>query len=126
MGDETVRIYDVGGTDQPTVLRGRFGSSKSVAFSSDGATLVTGGDKGLRLWDWRRGVILLTVPRDGGVSFVAATGTAPRVASYGSDNVVHITTCDVCGPIDGVRDLARQRTTRELTAGERTDFKTNG
>ncbi len=126
VGDETVRIYDVGGTDQPTVLRGRFGSSKSVAFSSDGATLVTGSDNGLRLWDWRRGVILLTVPRDSGVAFVAATGTAPRVASYGSDNVVRITTCDVCGPIDGVRDLARQRTTRELTAGERTDFKTNG
>ena len=87
---------------------------------------MAGGENGLRFWDWRRGVILLTVPRDDGVSSVAATGTAPRVASYGSDSVVHLTTCDVCGPIDEVRDLADQRTTRELTAGERTDFKTDG
>jgi WD40 repeat protein len=126
VGDETVRIYDTGGGDEPTVLRGRFGITSSVAFSEDGAELAAGSDQGLRIWDWRRGVILLTVPRGNGVRSLAATGSEPRIASYGFDDVVQVTTCDVCGPIDEVLALVPTRTTRALTDEERTDFKTGG
>jgi WD40 repeat protein len=126
-GDETVRVYDLTGADEPTVLRGRIGAAYALAFSSDGDELVTGTDRvGLRIWDWRRGVVLLTVRRANGVAFLEATGTEPRVASYGFDNVVHFTTCDVCGPIDEARELADRRTTRALTSEERNDFKTDG
>ena len=126
VGDDTVRVFDLTGTDEPSVLRGRFGAPYAVAFCGDGETLAVGGERGLRIWDWRRGVILLTVARPDAVNFLAATGTEPRVASYGFDNVVHLTTCDVCGPIDEVLALVPERTTRSLTAEERTDFKTDG
>ena len=63
VGDDTVRVYDLTGADEPTVLRGRFGAPYAVAFSGDGETLAVGGERGLRIWDWRRGVILLTVAR---------------------------------------------------------------
>jgi WD40 repeat protein len=126
-GDETVRVYDLTGADEPTVLRGRIGAGFALGFSGDGDELVTGTDRtGLRIWDWRRGVVLLTVRRPNGVAFLAATGSEPRVASYGFDNLVHFTVCDVCGPIDEVRALSEQRTTRALTAEERSDFKTDG
>ena len=126
VGDETTRVYDLAGADDPVVLRGRFGVSYSLAFSDDGADIATGSDSGLRIWDWRRGVILLTTPRADGIRDLTATGAAPRVASYGFDDVVRVTTCDVCGPIDQVQALVSQRTTRALTDEERTDFQVDG
>jgi WD40 repeat protein len=124
-GDETVRVYDTVGQEAQTTLRGRFGASVTLAFA-EGGELVTGSDRGLRIWDWRRGVILLTVPLEKGVRFLAVTGAEPRVASYGFDDVVRLTTCDVCGSIDGVETLLPERTTRTLTAEERDDFQVDG
>jgi WD40 repeat protein len=125
VGDQTVRIYDVEAQDPPKTLRGRFGETYDVAFG-EGSELVTGGERGLRIWDWRRAVILLTVPRAQGAVALAVTGPEPTVASYGYDNVVHVTTCDVCGSISDVKGLLARRTTRPLTAGERTDFQVGG
>ena len=126
VGDETVRVFALSGSDEPNVLQGRFGPVASVAFSSDGAELATGGDRGLRIWDWRRGVVLLTARRADGVRFLATSGDAPTVAAYGYDEVVRVTTCDVCGPIDEVLGLVPERTTRALSDEERADFKTDG
>jgi hypothetical protein len=53
---------------------------------------------------------------------VTATGDAPAIAYYGTDNVVRELECDVCGAIDGVEAAAQEHTTRELTEAEQTDF----
>ena len=36
VGDDTVRVYDLTGADEPSVLRGRFGAPYAVAFGGDG------------------------------------------------------------------------------------------
>ena len=60
------------------------------------------------------------------ISAVTASGTAPAIAFYGEDNVIREMECDVCGPIDDVEPLAQERTTRELTEAEQTDFHVEG
>jgi WD40 repeat protein len=118
-GDKTVRVWDLSGREPARVLRGHRDQVLSVVFTDDGR-LVSGGYDAMRIWDWRRGVTLLSVP--GAAVQVDADGDAPRVAHYGLDNVVRVTACDVCGPIDSVLRLAQDRTTRELSDTERADF----
>jgi WD40 repeat protein len=121
--DKTVRIWDLSGADQPRIIRSHQGAVFAVAFADDDR-VVSGGDDGVRVTDWRRGVTLLTISHP--ANAVATSGEAPAIAYYGADNVVREIGCDVCGPIDSVEALARQRTTRDLTEAEQADFHVKG
>jgi WD40 repeat protein len=118
-GDKTVRIWDLSGEEQPRILRSSQGPVRSVAFV-DADRLVSGGTDGVRVTDWRRGVTLLTIPRD--ARAVTTSGEAPAIAYYGDDNVIREIECDVCGPIGDVETMAEERTTRDLTEAEQADF----
>jgi WD40 repeat protein len=118
-GDKTVRIWDLSAEEQPRIIRSSQGPVRSVAFV-DADRLVFGGTDGVRVTDWRRGVTLLTVPRD--ATAVTTSGDAPAIAYYGDDNVVREIECDVCGPIDDVETMAQERQTRDLTEAEQADF----
>ena len=74
--------------------------------------------------DWRRGVTFLTIPQP--ANAVTAAAAAPAIAWYGSDNVIHEISCDVCGPIGDAQAVARERTTRDLTEAEKNDFHVEG
>ena len=118
-GDKTVRVWDLSGEEQPRIIRSSQGAIYSVAFAGQDR-LVAGGEDGVRVMDWRRGVTLLTIPRP--ADAVTATGEAPAIAWYGPDDIVREIECDVCGPIDDVEAAAHERTTRELTEAEKADF----
>jgi WD40 repeat protein len=49
-----VVLWDVDGTDPPVVLTGHTGGGSSIAFSPDGKTLVSGGQRELIIWDIER------------------------------------------------------------------------
>jgi WD40 repeat protein len=117
--DKTVRVWDLSGQEPPRIIRSHQDSVTSVAFAGDDR-LVSGGFDAVRVTDWRRGVTLLTIPHT--ALRVTATGDAPAIAYYGTDNVVRELECDVCGAIDGVEAAAQEHTTRELTEAEQTDF----
>lgn len=119
--DRTVRVWDLTGRDQPRVLRDHTAFVLNVAFADD-QRLVSRGLDGLRVWDWRRGAVLLTVPEAEGDAPIDVRGSAPAIVHVGSDGVVRVSHCDVCGPIEDVRELARQRSTRDLSETERNDF----
>ena len=125
--DTTARVWDVAGREPAVVLRGQQGPVYAVAFAADGDRLVSGGDGGLRVWDWRRGATLLSLP--GGAFQVDASGSGPRilrVARGPASGVVSVFDCDVCGSAAEVRALVSQRTTRDLTDQERADFLGGG
>jgi WD40 repeat protein len=125
--DKTARVWDVAGREPAVVLRGQQGPVYAVAFAGDGDRLVSGGDGGLRVWDWRRGATLLAVP--GGALQVDAYGPGPRILRVERgvvSGVVSVFDCDVCGSAADVRALVSQRTTRDLTDQERADFLGGG
>ena len=121
--DKTVRVWDVAGREPARLLRGQQGPLSAVAFAADGDRLVSGGGGGLRVWDWRRGTNLLSLP---GAAFqVDAYGPGPRIL-HTARGVVSVFDCDVCGSPAEVRALVSQRTTRDLTEQERADFHVGG
>ena len=125
--DKTARVWDVAGREPAVLLRGQQGSVYAVAFTADGDRLVSGGDGGLRVWDWRRGATLLSMP--GGAFQVDAYGPGPRILRVErgvAGGVVSIVDCDVCGSAAEVRALVSERTTRDLTEQERADFLVGG
>ena len=125
--DKTARVWDVAGREPAVVLRGQQGPVYAVAFAGDGDRLVSGGDGGLRVWDWRRGATLLSLP--GGAFQVDAYGPGPRILRVergAVSGIVSVVDCDVCGSAAEVRALVSQRTTRDLTEQERADFLVGG
>ena len=125
--DKTARVWDVAGREPAVVLRGQQGPVYAVAFTADGDRLVSGGDGGLRVWDWRRGATLLSLP--GGAFQVDAFDPGPRILRVErgvAGGVVSVVDCDVCGSAAEVRALVSERTTRDLTEQERADFLVGG
>jgi hypothetical protein len=125
--DKTVRVWDVAGREPVVVLQGQEGPLSSVAFTADGERLVSGGGGGLRVWDWRRRVTLLS--NRGGAYQVDASGTGPRILRVeraAASGVLSVFDCDVCGSVADVRALVSERTTRDLTEQERADFLVGG
>ena len=115
------------GREPAVLLRGQQGPVYAVAFTADGDRLVSGGDGGLRVWDWRRGATLLSLP--GGALQVDAYGPGPRILRVergAASGIVSVVDCDVCGSAPEVRELVAQRTTRDLTEQERADFLVGG
>ncbi|QMU71418.1 WD40 repeat domain-containing protein [Streptacidiphilus sp. P02-A3a] len=87
--DAVVRLWPVGGTRTPRLLRGHTGSVSGVAFSADGTLLASGSDDGtVKLWSMPSGVLLRTLGAGGkvaGVSFPArgASLAAGAISSRG-------------------------------------------
>jgi WD40 repeat protein len=87
-----------------------------VAFSSDGRLVATaewsGSDDRVRVWDWRRGQVLLTVDAEGPFAQVDFDPSGPRVVVSGADGIAEIWDVEsrervavMAGPSGGVNDL---------------------
>ena len=118
--DETARLWD-GGTGEPVaVLRDYANDITSANFSRDGRFLVTtSGDDAIRVADAATGRDVATVRTATGAVFGATIVGRSRqsVATHASGRP-WLETCEICGPLDDLLELARRRETRELTRSE--------
>ena len=116
--DGTVDVTDL--TDRSTsTLRGYQRGVGGVAFSPDGSLLATAADDGVRVWDWAERRTVFEVDRPPGELFVAYGPSPDRFATFGFDYKLKSWTCEACGPVDHVLDLAHSRVQRGLTDQER-------
>jgi WD40 repeat protein len=122
--DATVRIWDAATGGQLKMFRGHDAPINGVAFSPDGRQVASAsGDATVRIWDPAGGGQLVVLRgHDGPVSGVAYTPDGQRLASASGDTTLRIWQCDACGPVADVLALAKQHSTRELTAEERQTF----
>jgi WD40 repeat protein len=117
-------LLDLRSAGPTRTLTGHSGAVSGLAFAPSGAMLVSGGEDGtVRVWDVAesREATEFRVP-GGDVTDVAVDRTGRRIAgvSDGGDGAVF--DCEVCGPPEELVAMADRRTTRELTAEERTTF----
>ena len=77
---------------QSTVLSGHTDWVRSVAFSSDGRSLVSGSDdETIKLWDMQTGGVVKTFyGHTGGVGTVSISTDCTRIASESRDHIIHL------------------------------------
>jgi WD40 repeat protein/DNA-binding SARP family transcriptional activator len=118
--DGTARVWDVASGAERVTFRGHRAVVNQVAISPDGTRVATTGDDATtKLWDPTTGRELLTLVGHAnlvyGVDF-SPDGRLLATASPDGTTALHLL------PIDGFRDLARERVTRDLTDQECRDY----
>ena len=122
----TVSVWNRDTGEAIARLPGHAGPIYGLEFSPDGQRLLSMGSDGTILWDtaaWRP-LIRLNSP----LGFSGAFGADGRIAvaslaaRASSDYAVQIWRCDVCGERSAAAELARSRTTREITDSEADRF----
>lgn len=125
-----VRLRDARTLEEVRTLIGHRGPVAAVAFGALGGRpiVATGGSDGtVRVWDAASGAALVTFQgQQGVVRDVAVTADGSTVASVADDGTLVFWPCEVCGSIDEVRALARERVTRTLTPLEESIYLRDG
>jgi WD40 repeat protein len=117
--DRTVRVWPIAGGAPVALLRLGDGV-QGISFSRDGRLLAAAATDQTEVWDWRRQFVL-ALWDDEGVLQAQFDESGRRVLTVGQFGMT-LWTCDVCGSLDEVLDLAGARTTRELSDAERREF----
>jgi WD40 repeat protein len=107
--DGTVRIWDMATGRRLQRLRGHKRPPASMAFSPNGLLLVTAGDDGTRLWGVRSGLALAVFRGQGATKAAAFRSRGTSIVAAGADGRLRLHTCEPCGPVAKLLELARQR-----------------
>jgi WD40 repeat protein len=120
--DRTIRVWNESGR-QLALLQGHDDEVSTVIFTADGSRILTASNDGtLRLWDADGGDALVVLQSGSRELHDVTLNRDAQIATLDEDNVVRVFRCEVCGSLDDLRELARTRVTRPLTAEERQRF----
>jgi WD40 repeat protein len=110
--DHTARVWNVAKQEheQVATLEGD-APITAAAFSPDESRVVTGDANGVtEVWDWRHEKLLGTLPMHAAlVTSVSFSRNGQRILSSSNDQTAKIYTCDMCGPLDGLRKVVDGR-----------------
>jgi WD40 repeat protein len=122
--DRTARVWDPATGAEVAVLRGHTGWVSGADFSPDGSRVVTAGaDRTIRIWDAESGSLLAVErPHADVINSVAFNPEGTEILSASDDNTAKISACYTCGSVGDVLALTEERTTRDLTDVERSEF----
>ena len=113
--DRDARIWNAETGKLLRVLRGHFGPVSDAGFSPDGRWVVTAGPISGGLWRSDSGA-LHTYLRGHTARWTDARFVGERrIETAGEDNTVRAWNCDICGTLDELVELAKERL--ELTEG---------
>jgi WD40 repeat protein len=110
--DRDARIWDPGTGRLVQLLHGHFGPVLDARFSPDGRWVVTAGPITAGLWlvGSTEGPIFLDAPVTRPLSGAAFAGKSGRlVVATSLDGTLRAYNCDICGDVDELLELARQR-----------------
>ena len=96
-----------------------------MRFTGDGQLLVTAGYDGtVRVWNIKTQRLLMNFENtDGAASYVDVSPDGSTIVkSAESGQALRVLSCEVCGPLDSVVELARSRAFRTLTPDEERRF----
>jgi WD40 repeat protein len=108
--DHDARVWDARTGRLIWTFAGSFAQINSAAFSSDDRWVVTAGPAATGIWDMESGRRLLAVNgRDHPLTAVALSPHGWRIAAGGFGGTVKTYDCRLCGNIDDLVSVARQR-----------------
>jgi WD40 repeat protein len=123
--DRVVRVWDLESGDVIS-LSGHKGTVWSTEFSADGRLVMSSGEDAVKVWDWRKQIVDLSLSLPGGSYRAALSPDGRRIASTRTqDPRLFVSECETCGSIDDVLGMADERTTRELSSTEQRNFATD-
>jgi WD40 repeat protein len=108
--DHTARVWNVETQKQVAVLEGD-SPITAAAFSPDESRVVTGDTTGVtEVWDWRHEKLLGALPMHAAlVTSVSYSPDGRRILSSSNDSTAKIYACDMCLPLDRLREVVDRR-----------------
>jgi WD40 repeat protein len=108
--DHDARVWDARTGRLISTLRGHYAVVSGVAFSADGRWVVTAGPGTAGVWDPQTGHQLFGLNgRDRVLNAVAFSPHGWRIATGGQNKTVKTYDCRLCGDVDALVAVARQR-----------------
>jgi WD40 repeat protein len=117
---QPIRVWSVADGRPRLTISGVPGTTFGAEFSPHGSRLVTGGvDGDVRLWDAATGRPLAVLHEHADVVNAVSFGPGGRtILSASDDRTARIYPCEPCEPVRALLSLARDRTSRDLTAAD--------
>jgi WD40 repeat protein len=109
--DRTARVWDVATGRPLQTLSGQRSKLNRASFSPDGRLVVAGGaDATTQVWEWRTGTVLAVLHQHADeVNDASFSPDGKLLLTASDDYTAKLYSCDLCGPLASVRELATER-----------------
>ena len=117
--DRSVRVWPARGTTSLALL-GHDRDATDAAFTRGGDKVVSSSmDRTLRLWDSRTGVLLGILETSPAELHSMQMSSDGKIATIDEDLTLRVRSCEVCGSLQDVQEMARSYDARQMTPDER-------